>query len=107
MLARVEGDWGLLAELVDIFRAEYPRLLANLRRSVETGDARGVQEAAHAIKGTVGNFGAQAASDAALALEVMGEEGALTGAGAAVARLEREVEHLERDLVRMGEGAPA
>ena len=58
VLARVEGNRDLLAELVDIFRAEYPRLLANLRHSVETGDARGVQEAAHAIKGTVGNFGA-------------------------------------------------
>ena len=107
VLARVEGDWGLLAELVDIFRAEHPRLLANLWHSVETGDVRGVQEGAHALKGTVGNFGAHAASDAARALEVMGKEGALSGAGAAVARLQREVELLERDLVRMREGAPA
>ena len=88
-------------------RAESPRLLADLRRCVDNGDARGVQEAAHAIKGTVGNFGAHAASEAARALEVMGREGVLTGAGAGVARLEREVEHLERNLVRMGEEAPA
>lgn len=107
VLARVEGDRGLLAELVDIFRAEYPRLLAKLRHDVETGDARGVQEAAHAIKGTVGNFGARAASEAARALEVMGQVGVLTGAGAGVARLEREVDQLERNLVRMGADAPA
>ena len=34
VLARVEGDRGLLAELVDIFGSEYPRLLANLRRNL-------------------------------------------------------------------------
>jgi CheY-like chemotaxis protein len=107
VLARVEGDRALLAELVDIFRVEHPRLLANLRRSVENGDAGGVQEAAHAIKGTVANFGAHAASEAARVLEVMGKEGVLTGAGAGIARLEREVEHLERDLVRMRDEAPA
>jgi CheY-like chemotaxis protein len=103
VLARVEGDRGLLAELVDIFRAESPGLLANLRQKVEAGDARGVQEAAHAIKGTVGNFGAPAASEAARALEVMGKDGSLAGAGACMARLEVEVEHLQRSLVRMGE----
>jgi two-component system sensor histidine kinase/response regulator len=107
VLARVEGNRDLLAELVDIFRAEHPRLLANLWRSVESGDAKGVQEAAHAIKGTVGNFGAHAAFAAALALEVMGKEGVLTGAGVGVARLEREVDQLERDLVRMGSEASA
>jgi hypothetical protein len=36
-------------------------------------------------------------------LEAMGERGVLTGADAGLARLEDEVEHLERDLVRMGE----
>jgi CheY-like chemotaxis protein/HPt (histidine-containing phosphotransfer) domain-containing protein len=107
VLARVEGNRDLLAELVAIFRDERPRLFANLRHSVEIGDARGVQEAAHAIKGTVGNFGARAASEAARALEVMGRDGVLTEAGAGVARLEREVDQLDRDLVRMGDQAPA
>jgi two-component system, sensor histidine kinase and response regulator len=107
VLARVAGDRDLLAELVDVFRAEYPRLLANLRHAVENADARGVQEAAHAIKGMVGNFGAAAASEAARALEVIGQEGVLTGAGAGVARLEREIDHLERNLVRMGDEARA
>ena len=106
VLARVEGNRDLLAELVDIFRAEYPRQLANLREKVEAGDARAVQEAAHAIKGTVGNFGAPAASEAARALEAMGQGGVLTGAGAGVARLEREVDQLQRDLARMGDEAP-
>ena len=103
----MEGNRELLSELVDILRAESPRLLANLRQSVEAGDARGVREAAHAIKGTVGNFGGHAASEAARVLEVMGRDGVLNGAGAAVARLELAVAELERNLVLMGGGAPA
>ena len=107
VLARVEGDRESLAELVDIFHAESPRLLANLRQSVAKGDAQGVQEAAHAIKGTVGNFGGHAASEAARVLEVMGQEGALNGAGAAFERLEREVGALAQSLSRMGAEASA
>jgi HPt (histidine-containing phosphotransfer) domain-containing protein len=107
VLARVEGDRSLLAELVDIVRAEYPRLLAKLHRSLEDGDATGVQEAAHAIKGTVGNFGGRAASEAAYVLEAMGREGVLTDAGAGVARLEQEVDELQRNLARMGGAVPA
>jgi signal transduction histidine kinase/DNA-binding response OmpR family regulator len=106
-LARVDGNRELAAELVGIFRAERPRQFADLRHSVEIGDARGVQQAAHAIKGTVGAFGAHAASEAARALEMMGREGVLTGSGAGVARLEHEVDLLERDLVRMSDEAQA
>ncbi len=107
VLARVDGDRALLAEMVAIFRTEHPRLLANLRQCVGNADARGVQEAAHAIRGTVGNFGAHAAAEGARTLEVMGQEGVLTGAGAGVARLEREVDRLERNLVQMTEETPA
>jgi CheY-like chemotaxis protein/HPt (histidine-containing phosphotransfer) domain-containing protein len=107
LLARVEGDRDLLLDLVNIFRTESPGLLANLRQKVEAGDARGVQEAAHAIKGTVGNFGAPAASEAARVLEAMGQKGVLTEAGPGVARLEREVEQLQRSLDRMDAEVPA
>ncbi len=107
VLARVEGDRKLLAELVDIFRVESPRMLADLRRGLETSDARGVEDAAHALKGCVGNFGGRAAADVALALERMGREGVLDGAGARLAELEREVDRLTGGLVRMGEETPA
>jgi HPt (histidine-containing phosphotransfer) domain-containing protein len=101
VLARVEGDRDLLAELVAIFRAEYPALLDTLRRCVESGDARGVEDAAHAIKGTVGNFGAREACEAAARLEAMGQQESLADAGAGLIRLEHTVGALERDLMGM------
>jgi two-component system, sensor histidine kinase and response regulator len=106
VLARVEGDRALLAELVDIFRVDSPRMLADLRRGLEAGDARGVEKAAHALKGCVGNFGGRTAAAAALALERMGRDGVVTGAGARLAELEREVDRLRSGLARMCEEAP-
>ena len=107
ILARVEGDRALLAELVDIFRDEAPHMLAELRRCVEAGDTRGVQDAAHALKGCVGNFGAFAAADAALAMELLGRSGDLRKAGSRLAELELEVERLRSSLVGMVEEVKA
>jgi len=107
VLARVEGDRKLLAELVDLFLVDSRRMLADLRARLEAGDPRGVQEIAHALKGCVGNFGGQAAAEAALALELMGRDGVLQEAGDRLAELEREVDHLRDGLVRMKEEVPA
>jgi two-component system, sensor histidine kinase and response regulator len=103
LLGRVEGDRTLLAELVELFRTESPRLLTELRGCLEASDAKGVQAAAHALRGAVGNFGARAASEAALVLEVMGRDGALTDGEARLSDLEREVRRFEQDLDRLGE----
>jgi PAS domain S-box-containing protein len=107
ILARVEGNRELLAELVDIFREESPRMLAELRRCCEAGDTRGVRDAAHALAGCVGNFGASAAADAALALEHIGRDEDLREAGPRLAELEREVERLRIGLVGMVEEVKA
>jgi signal transduction histidine kinase/HPt (histidine-containing phosphotransfer) domain-containing protein len=101
ILARIEGDRDLLAELVEQFRVDSPRLLAAIRRCLEAGDAPGLKMAAHALRGSVGNFGARAATQAALALEVMGRDGALSGAPGQLAELEREIGQLEDGLRRL------
>jgi CheY-like chemotaxis protein len=103
LMARVDGDRELLVELVQIFRAESPRLLEELRRCVARGDALGVEEVAHAIKGTVGNFGGHAAGEAALALETMARDGRLGEADAYTTRLEADLAVLERDLTALTE----
>lgn len=104
-LGLVDGDRILLAELIDLLRSESPRLLSDLRQSLEASDANGVERAAHTLRGSVSNFGARAASQAALKLEVMGREGGLAGGAAGLVDLEREMARLERDLVRFCAGA--
>jgi HPt (histidine-containing phosphotransfer) domain-containing protein len=97
-LARLQGDREMFQEVVQLFCAETPELLAAIRAAITRGDTQAVQRAAHALKGTVLSFGAQAAGEAALRVEVMGRDGDLTDAALACAVLEQEVVNLERAL---------
>jgi PAS domain S-box-containing protein len=97
-LARVEGDRKLLQEIVGLFCEETPRLLAEIQSSILHRDAKALAQAAHTLKGSVGHFGAQAAFEAALRLEVMGRGGDLTQAEAVYAELANEVTRLEGAL---------
>lgn len=71
-LARVGGDVELLKEIAVLFLDDYPKSLSELHQAVESGDARRLERTAHGLKGSVSNFGARPAVDAALQLETMG-----------------------------------
>jgi HPt (histidine-containing phosphotransfer) domain-containing protein len=67
-----------------------------------------LQRAAHALKGSVGNFCAQKAFDAALRLEKMGKSENLSEAEEAWSALEAEIERLQPALETLSQGrAPA
>jgi HPt (histidine-containing phosphotransfer) domain-containing protein len=76
-MIRVGGDTELLKELAQLFLEEYPRLLAELRAAHESGDADLVERTAHGLKGSIANFGAQQAVEAALRIEQLGRRGEL------------------------------
>jgi two-component system sensor histidine kinase/response regulator len=101
-LARVKGDRAMLQEIVQLFCAEAPELLARIQTAIAHGDARALERAAHSLKGTVMSFGAQTAGAAALRLEVIGRGGDLTQAALAGAELEREVAQLGQALAVFG-----
>jgi HPt (histidine-containing phosphotransfer) domain-containing protein len=106
LLERVGGDRKALADLVRIFRADWPKQVARLREAVRENDAQALRAAAHALKGAVSNFATTGAAEAALRLQKMGEAGHLAGAEAAIERLKGEIEDLVaslRDAVRGGD----
>ena len=100
VLARVEGDRQLLAELVDIFRQESPRLLSEIRQAMAARDMKGLERTAHTLRGSVGSFGARAAAQAAHLLEVAGRDG-VPATDAQYLELERELRRLDRDLSQL------
>jgi PAS domain S-box-containing protein len=100
-LARVEGNPDLLKEIVALFREELPELLTTLREAVTAGDASAVERAAHKLKGSVGNFAAQPAFEAALKLEVLGRNNSLSEAELAYAQLEKEIHRLESAITNL------
>ena len=71
-LTRVGGDAELLKEIATLFLEDYPLTLSELHDAVDRGDAQTVERAAHGLKGSVSNFGAKPAVEAARNIEDMG-----------------------------------
>lgn len=94
LLARVDGDWALLKELVDLFLEECPRRVGEIRAALARHDSSGLVAEAHGLKGTLSYFAAGAATDAVRRLERMGRDGDLRDAEAACAALEQALAHL-------------
>lgn len=100
-LRRTEGDVELLADMMRIFLDDCPRQLAKIRAAVATGTTTDIANAAHELKGCLGNFAAQRGFAAAETLERLGRSGERTDAIAAAARLEAEVERLRPVMERL------
>jgi two-component system sensor histidine kinase/response regulator len=100
-LGRVGGDRELLRELLSIFRQESPRLLGLIGHSLRVGDAKGLEQAAHTLRGSVGSFGATTAAQLALALEIAGRDGSLADTSDHMTALAREVGRIEAGLAAL------
>jgi HPt (histidine-containing phosphotransfer) domain-containing protein len=69
MLARVDGDRELLAEVIGLFLEDGPMQIEAMRRGLADGDSNAVRRAAHSLAGAAGNFGATDVTASARALE--------------------------------------
>jgi len=97
-LSRVGEDAELLKEIAALFMEDYPSVLAEIQAAAARGDAQGVERAAHGLKGSVANFGAQAAVDAAFQIERMGRAGDLNHVSEAIDTLARALDALRPEL---------
>jgi HPt (histidine-containing phosphotransfer) domain-containing protein len=101
-LDRVDGDVELLAELAGLFLEDCPSLLQQIQEAVAASDSKKLAQAAHTLKGSVGNFCAKPATEAALRLEMMGRSGDLALAVPALMDLEKAMERLRPLLEALG-----
>jgi HPt (histidine-containing phosphotransfer) domain-containing protein len=106
-VARVGGDEELLGSLIDIFLADSPGWLEDVRGAATAGDAAKLRRAAHTLKGAAASFGAEEACAAALRLEEMGRRGQADGAEVALAELERALTRLRAALPGLRRDASA
>ena len=97
-LSRVGGDVELLKEIAVLFLEDYPKSLADLRDAAARDDAKALERAAHGLKGSVANFGAAAAFEAARALEEFGRARNLAPAAALIAQLDQALATLRIEL---------
>jgi len=91
----VNGDRELFKEIATLFLENLPDNIAQIRGAIAKSDADALDRAAHSLKGSVGNFGAKRAFEAAHRLELMGKEARLTEAEGALSELETELKDLE------------
>ena len=97
-LEGVEGDLELMGEIAEIFIEDCPRLVRCVRDAVEANDAAMLADTAHALKGSIGVFAAEVATDLAAQLEHKGRAGSLDGSRGLIEALEAEVTGLLREL---------
>jgi HPt (histidine-containing phosphotransfer) domain-containing protein len=98
MLERMGGDTELLAEVVELFLEDGPRMLDTVRDAVSERDAHNVERSAHSLKGALLNMAAERAAGIALELERMGREESLDTSLDILNRLEEEMERLQQEL---------
>jgi HPt (histidine-containing phosphotransfer) domain-containing protein len=95
---RVHGDVNLLRELVDLFTAEVPVMLAKIEKAIKQGSPSDLENASHKIKGSMLQFSAHAAAAIARQLEENGRIGSMVGAGNLLQDLQQEISELQQTL---------
>lgn len=103
-LAGFDGDMEFFVEVIDIFLEESPKLISKINHAIAGGDASALQRAAHTLKGSVGNFHATPAYDAAVNLERMGRDGNLTEAAVLFTAMKKALEDLTKafNIIKSG-----
>ncbi len=85
-----DGDESLLATLVATFLENTPLVLSEARAGVACHSAPQVERAAHMLKGSCSNFGAERMRAACLQLEEVAGQGSLARAAELIAVIEQE-----------------
>jgi HPt (histidine-containing phosphotransfer) domain-containing protein len=89
-----------LAELIDLFLQSAPEMLAMAQGAVADADPDRLLQAAHLLKGSAANFGAQGLQELCLALDRIACTGVLEGAPDLLAALQAEFERVAAALQR-------
>jgi signal transduction histidine kinase/DNA-binding response OmpR family regulator/HPt (histidine-containing phosphotransfer) domain-containing protein len=84
------GDPGFVAELLDEFALDSPRMLGEAKAALVTGDADVVRRAAHTLKSNASTFGAVTLASLCAELEMNAKDGVLTAGPELLARIESE-----------------
>ncbi len=97
-LERMDGDAGLLDEVIDIFLEDHLNCLNEIKSTAANRDVAGLQRAMHTVKGAVRNFVALEAAGVAQQAEHLCKEGKLDAAIGMVPTVEKAVLVLAESL---------
>jgi PAS domain S-box-containing protein len=95
------GGVEFLVEVVDVFLADAPELIASLHSTLERGEAEELRRAAHTLKSNGSTLGAAAFAEDCRAIEQHAKEGRLEGIPPLLDEVERDYRSLEEALVAL------
>jgi len=107
ILARLDGDCQLLADLCDLSLTEVPRMMQALAEAVKVRDANTVHRAAHRLKGSLSIFGEGPHIDDCLAMEEMALKQDLSRTEEVLSRLEAHLDHFTAAVAALGKESHA
>ncbi len=102
LLARFSGNRKLLRNIVKTFREDCPRMMGRIRNALTSRDAVALADSAHALKGSIGNFGDSAALETTREIEKAARQGKLDGTWELYATLEDQIASLLPALHTIG-----
>jgi two-component system, sensor histidine kinase and response regulator len=103
LLDGVLGDRELLREMAELWLRDSESQMQQLEAGFERADPMMIQKAAHAIKGSVGNFRATAAHEAARDVEISASRGDMAKAQEAFDILSRNIRAVRHELQVLSE----
>ncbi|MCK5147504.1 Hpt domain-containing protein [bacterium] len=92
----VDGDVELLKEVITDVVEEVPGQLNELRDSLQSNNARKLEQRAHYLKGSLGIIGAESASKLAAELEMLGRRKEFENTDRLIDSLEHELNQLKQ-----------
>jgi HPt (histidine-containing phosphotransfer) domain-containing protein len=101
------GDPTLLAKIIELYFADAPERVEEIRSGLAASERRRVARAAHRLRGSLGMLGASLAAAAAGQLEDLAPAAPLEALLETFAELEREMDRLEPELQRLAGGREA
>jgi HPt (histidine-containing phosphotransfer) domain-containing protein len=90
----LSGNRDLLAELIILFEAEGPKILAEAQAALASHDGKTLERAAHSIKGAAGYFFAGEVVATARELELQARKSDLAGAAVLIGRLSDQMRRM-------------
>jgi CheY-like chemotaxis protein len=106
LLARVGGREDRLRRIAAVFLEESARLMVEIRAAIDQRSGSRVAQAAHTLKGALGLFDVQNATEAAQRLEEIARSASLEGAEESFQALRLEVDRLRQIISEFADPAP-
>jgi HPt (histidine-containing phosphotransfer) domain-containing protein len=107
ILARLDGDWQLLADLCDLSLTELPGMMQTLAEAVKAQDANAVHRSAHRLKGSLSIFGEGPHTRDCITLEEMALNLDLSRTQEVLCGLERHLDSFSAAVAALGKESHA